>query len=45
MNIVVGSHVWVEDIDCAWIDGKVVEVIGENVEVGCSNGKMVLFSC
>lgn len=45
VNIVVGSHVWVEDIDCAWIDGKIVEVIGENVEVSCSNGKMVLFSC
>lgn len=37
----IGSFVWVEDPDEAWIDGKVVGVNGENIEVLCTSGKMV----
>ena len=25
-NIIVGSHVWVEDFEVAWIDGEVLEI-------------------
>lgn len=40
-NIIVGSQVWVEDTDDAWIDGEVLEVIGENIKVSCHNGNLV----
>lgn len=37
----VGSHVWVEDPDVAWIDGEVLEVNGSDIKVLCTNGKTV----
>lgn len=37
----VGSHVWVEDADVAWIDGLVEEVNGDNLTVNCTSGKKV----
>lgn len=40
-NIIVGSHVWVEDPDIAWIDGQVKNVKGDEVEVQLSEEKTV----
>lgn len=40
-NIIVGSHVWVEDPAIAWIDGQVVKINGVDAEVHTTNGKMV----
>ncbi|KAK4750895.1 hypothetical protein SAY87_004377 [Trapa incisa] len=37
----VGSLVWLEDLDVAWIDGEVLEVRGEELKVLCSSGKTV----
>jgi myosin V len=36
-SIAVGSQVWVEDPDVAWIDGEVVKVHGDTITVKCSN--------
>ncbi|KAM7485326.1 hypothetical protein LguiA_001335 [Lonicera macranthoides] len=41
-NVVVGSRVWVEDPEVAWIDGEVVEVKGEEIKIKCSSGKEVV---
>ncbi|XP_012569386.1 myosin-6-like isoform X1 [Cicer arietinum] len=41
-NPIVGSHVWVEDSDEAWIDGEVLEVNGDKIEVLCTSGKTVV---
>ncbi|KAL0737075.1 hypothetical protein Bca4012_013285 [Brassica carinata] len=38
-NPSVGSCVWVEDPDEAWIDGEVVEVNGQEIKVLCTSGK------
>ncbi|KAK6122938.1 hypothetical protein DH2020_043315 [Rehmannia glutinosa] len=38
-SIAVGSLVWVEDPEVAWIDGEVVEVNGEEIKVICTSGK------
>lgn len=43
-SIVVGSQVWVEDSEVAWIDGEAVEVNDEEVKVICSSGKTVSIS-
>ena len=40
-GIAVGSHVWVEDPEVAWIDGIVLEVDGEEITVDCTSGKTV----
>jgi len=40
-SIAVGSQVWVQDPDVAWIDGEVVKVNGDTVMVKCSNEKTV----
>jgi myosin-5 len=40
-SIAVGSKVWVEDPDVAWIDGEVIKVNGDTVTVKCSNEKTV----
>lgn len=40
-NIIVGSHVWVEDPVLAWIDGEVTQINGQQVQVHCKNGKKV----
>lgn len=42
-NIDVGSLIWVEDPDVAWIDGEVLEVNGDEVKVSCTSGKTVSF--
>ncbi|KAK9032137.1 hypothetical protein V6N11_056417 [Hibiscus sabdariffa] len=39
VNIIVGSHVWVEDPKLAWIDGEVFKISGEEVHVNTTNGK------
>lgn len=43
MNIIVGTHVWAEDPDVAWIDGEVVEINGGDAKIFRSDGKMVRF--
>ncbi|KAG0458638.1 hypothetical protein HPP92_021766 [Vanilla planifolia] len=40
-RLAVGSHVWVEDADVAWIDGEVLEVSGDDITVCCTTGKTV----
>ncbi|XP_020870370.1 myosin-7 isoform X1 [Arabidopsis lyrata subsp. lyrata] len=40
-KVTVGSHVWVEDPDDAWIDGEVEEVNTEEITLNCS-GKTVV---
>ncbi|KAK2645287.1 hypothetical protein Ddye_020482 [Dipteronia dyeriana] len=42
VNIIVGSHVWVEDPVLAWIDGEVFKISGEELHVHCTNGKTVV---
>lgn len=37
----VGSSVWVEDPEVAWIDGEVIEVKGNDIKVLCTSGKTV----
>ncbi|XP_004290008.1 PREDICTED: myosin-6-like [Fragaria vesca subsp. vesca] len=39
---VVGSLVWVEDSEEAWLDGEIVEVKGEEIKVLCTSGKTVV---
>ena len=41
VNITVGSHIWVEDPDEAWIDGQVSKINGKDAEIETSNGKKV----
>lgn len=41
MNIIVGSHVWVEDPAQAWIGGEVTKINGEEVHVRSGDGKTV----
>nr|CAD1830833.1 unnamed protein product [Ananas comosus var. bracteatus] len=41
VSITMGTQVWVEDPDDAWIDGEVVEVNGDTIKVQCTSGKMV----
>ncbi|CDY66597.1 BnaCnng51610D, partial [Brassica napus] len=41
-NIIVGSHVWIEDPGLAWIDGEVVKINGEEVHAQTTNGKTVV---
>ncbi|KAM7521771.1 hypothetical protein LguiA_011673 [Lonicera macranthoides] len=41
-SVGVGSLVWVEDPDEAWIDGEVVGVTDGDVKVLCTSGKMVV---
>ncbi|XP_011002934.1 PREDICTED: myosin-11 [Populus euphratica] len=40
-NIIVGSHVWVEDHELAWLYGKVSKITGQDAEIEASNGKKV----
>ena len=44
VNIIVGSHVWVEDPNLAWIDGEVVSIKNNEVHVQTSSGKKVPFA-
>lgn len=41
VNIIVGSHVWVEDPDIAWVAGQVTKINGAEVEVKTSTGNQV----
>lgn len=43
INYVVGSLVWVEDHEEAWLDGEVVEVNGHELKVNCTTGNIVSF--
>uniref|UniRef100_A0A0A0L4V3 Myosin motor domain-containing protein n=1 Tax=Cucumis sativus TaxID=3659 RepID=A0A0A0L4V3_CUCSA len=38
VNLAVGSLVWVEDPEVAWLDGDVLEVNGEDIKVLCTSG-------
>ncbi|CAK7349483.1 unnamed protein product [Dovyalis caffra] len=40
-SLVVGSLVWVEDPDEAWVDGEVVEINKEDIKVLCTSGQTV----
>ncbi|KAE9590489.1 putative myosin ATPase [Lupinus albus] len=42
VNIIVGSQVWVEDPEIAWIDGEVTEIDGRNAKIITTNGKTVV---
>ncbi|WCJ43843.1 Myosin-11 [Euphorbia peplus] len=44
VNIIEGSHVWVEDSDEAWIQGLVLKITGQNVEIETSGGKKITAS-
>lgn len=41
VNIIVGSHVWVEDPEAAWIDGEVLEIKGSDATILTTDGKTV----
>lgn len=41
VNIIVGTHVWVEDPTVAWIDGQVSKINGKEVAIETTNGKKV----
>ncbi|GJT31482.1 myosin-12 isoform X2 [Tanacetum coccineum] len=41
VNIIVGSHVWVEDPELAWIDGEVTDIKGNNTTIVTTNGKTI----
>lgn len=41
MNIIVGSQVWVEDPEAAWIDGLVTKINGAEAEIELTKGKKV----
>lgn len=42
VNIIVGSHVWAEDPEAAWIDGEVLEIKGSNATIVTTNGKTII---
>ncbi|THG12482.1 hypothetical protein TEA_022987 [Camellia sinensis var. sinensis] len=42
VNIIVGSHVWVEDPTLAWIDGVVNRINGQELRVQTTDGKTVV---
>ncbi|GFQ08721.1 myosin-11, partial [Phtheirospermum japonicum] len=42
VNIVVGSHVWVEDPRLAWIDGQVTKINGQEAGIQRSDGQKVV---
>ncbi|KAL1339994.1 hypothetical protein AAHE18_U084900 [Arachis hypogaea] len=42
VNIIVGSHVWIEDPDICWIDGQVSKITGKDAEIETTNGKKVV---
>ncbi|KAG5232665.1 myosin [Salix suchowensis] len=41
INIIVGSEIWVEDPQLAWLDGKVSKITGQDAEIETSTGKKV----
>jgi hypothetical protein len=40
-NIVIGSHVWVEDKDLAWLDGEVFQIDGQKARIRTTKRKTV----
>ncbi|XP_038720466.1 myosin-12 isoform X1 [Tripterygium wilfordii] len=42
VNIVVGSHVWAEDPENAWIDGEVSEINGRDATIITPDGKTIV---
>ncbi|CAD6230101.1 unnamed protein product [Miscanthus lutarioriparius] len=42
LNIVIGSHVWVEDKDLSWVDGEVFRIDGQNAHARTTKGKTVI---
>ena len=41
VNIIVGSQVWLEDPDEAWVDGEVTGIKGADATIATTNGKTV----
>lgn len=41
LNIVIGSHIWVEDKDLSRVDGEVFRIDGQNAHVRTTKGKAV----
>ncbi|KAL9368088.1 hypothetical protein Peur_039287 [Populus x canadensis] len=42
VNIIVGSHVWIEDPEEAWMDGEVTGIKGRDATIIITNGKTVV---
>ncbi|KZV36622.1 myosin-9 [Dorcoceras hygrometricum] len=42
VNIIIGSHVWVEESAVAWIDGQVTKINGQDAEIQRTDGKKVI---
>ncbi|XP_020224430.1 myosin-11 isoform X3 [Cajanus cajan] len=42
VNIIVGSHVWIEDPEVSWIDGQVLKINGKDAEIETTDGKKVV---
>ncbi|XP_057439528.1 myosin-11-like [Lotus japonicus] len=42
VNIIVDSHVWVEDHEVCWIDGQVSKINGQDAEIETTSGKKVV---
>ncbi|KAG2693975.1 hypothetical protein I3760_08G119800 [Carya illinoinensis] len=42
VNIIVGSHVWVEDPELSWVDGQVSKINGQEAEIQTTYGKKVV---
>ncbi|KAI3741926.1 hypothetical protein L1987_59605 [Smallanthus sonchifolius] len=42
VNIILGTHVWVEDPSVCWIDGQVTKINGQEVEISTTDGKKVV---
>lgn len=42
VNIIVGSHVWIEDHEEAWLEGEVTEIKGRDATITTSNGKTIV---
>ncbi|KAL5549552.1 hypothetical protein UlMin_004783 [Ulmus minor] len=42
VNIIVGSHVWTEDSEAAWIDGQVTEIKGRDATIVTTDGKTIV---
>nr|GEV34581.1 myosin-6-like isoform X1 [Tanacetum cinerariifolium] len=41
-SIIVGSQVWVEDPEIAWIDGDVLEIKGADIKIKLTSGKEIV---
>ncbi|GAB2281725.1 hypothetical protein Dimus_016294 [Dionaea muscipula] len=41
VKLLMGSLVWLEDPEVAWMDGEVLEVNGQEIKVSCTNQKII----